>query len=110
MAEETIYKLTLEGDNTVRTIFDRFYIINKSDPHLTDDDRKIIEKYMCELVNEDVRAGKDGFLIFRGTKKKRFTEEQCKEIREDKNLTQRQLAEKYKCSIGTINKIINQKY
>lgn len=97
-----------KNDNTLKQFFDRFYVIPKNGEY-TEEQIEFLNQKAIYPANDKVREGKDGYLIFRGRKKKVLTEEQCKEIRES-NLTQMQLAKQYKVSIGTINKVKNNKY
>ena len=100
--------LKKKNDNTLKQFFDRFYVIAK-DEEYTSDQLEFLKQKTIYPTNDEVREGKDGFIVFRGTKKKILTEEQCKEIRES-DLTQMELSKKYKVSIGTINKVKNNKY
>mgnify|MGYP004645427619 CR=1 FL=1 len=107
--KDIIYKMTLENDNTIKTFFERFYVIAKNNEFLTEENKKFLEAFSCELVDDKVKEGKDGFLVFRGKKPKKLNETQCKEIRES-NLTQMELSKLYGVSVGTINKVKNNKY
>lgn len=107
MTEEKVYSLR-EGSKTLKQFFDRFYCIPK-DLKFTKEQLEFLKANAIYPTHEDIKSGRNGYITFRGKKPKRFTEEQCKEIRES-NLTQMELSKKYKCSVGTINKIINQKY
>lgn len=107
MTEEKVYSLR-EGSKTLKQFFDRFYCIPKEDNY-TKEQLEFLKANAIYPTDESVRSGKNGYITFRGTKPKRFTEEQCKEIRES-NLTQMELSKKYNCSVGTINKIKNNKY
>lgn len=109
MSNKDDYNLVLENDKTVKQLFERFYIIRKNDENLTDEHKKIIEKYMCYLEDETVIQGKNGYLVYRGVKSKLLTLEQQQEIKES-ILTQKRLAEIYKVSVATINKVKNNKY
>ena len=97
-----------KNDNTLKQFFDRFYVIAK-DGEYTEDQIEFLKQKTIYPTNDKVREGKDGYLVFRGTKNKVLTEEQCKEIRES-DLTQMELSKQYKVSIGTINKVKNNKY
>lgn len=109
MSNKDDYNLVLENDKTVKQLFERFYIIRKNDENLTDEHKKIIEKYMCYLEDETVIKGKNGYLVYRGKKTKLLTIEQQQEIKES-TLTQGELAEIYKVSPSTISKVKNNKY
>ena len=100
--------LEKKNDNTLKQFFDRFYVIPK-DKAYTNDQLEFLKQKTIHLMNNEVKTGKDGYLVFRGRKKKVLTEEQCKEIRES-DLTQMELSKQYKVSIGTINKVKNNKY
>lgn len=114
--EDNIYDLIIysedplkkKNDNTLKQFFDRFYVIAK-DGEYTSEQIEFLKQKTIYPTNDKVREGRDGFIVFRGTKKKILTEEQCKEIRES-NLTQMELSKIYKVSIGTINKVKNNKY
>lgn len=106
MTNKDSYNLVLHNDKTIKQLFERFYIIRKDDEGLTDQDRVIIEKYMCEL-NDGV--GEKTYIIKQGRKPKKLTEEQQKEIKES-TLTQRELGRIYNVSASTINKVKNNKY
>lgn len=97
-----------KNDNTLKQFFDRFYVIPK-DKAYTNEQLEFLKQKTIHLIHDEVKTGKDGFIVFRGTKKKILTEEQCNEIRES-DLTQMELSKKYKVSIGTINKVKNNKY
>ena len=99
---------SLEKDNTLKQFFDRFYVIPKNGEY-TSGQIEFLKQKAIYPANDKVREGKDGYLIFRGRKKKILTEEQCKEIRKS-NLTQMKLSEIYGVSVGTINKVKNNKY
>lgn len=109
MSNEDDCNLVLKNDKTVKQLFERFYIIKKDNEKLTAEHRAIIEKYVCTLRDQKVIDGKDGYLVCPGMKPKLLTEEQQKRIKES-TLTQRQLAEIYKVSVSTINKVKNNKY
>lgn len=101
--------LEKKSDNTLKQFFDRFYVIPKEDGDYTNEQIEFLKQKTIHLMNNEVKTGRDGFIVFRGTKKKVLTEEQCNEIRES-NLTQMELSKQYKVSIGTINKVKNNKY
>ena len=98
-----------KSDNTLKQLFDRFYIIPKGDKAYTNEQIEFLKQKTIHLIHDEVKEGRNGFIVFRGTKKKILTEDQCKEIRES-DLTQMELSKQYKVSIGTINKVKNNKY
>lgn len=98
-----------KSDNTLKQLFDRFYIIPKDKADYTNEQIEFLKQKTIHLTHDEVKQGRNGFIVFRGRKKKVLTEEQCREIRES-NLTQMKLSEIYKVSIGTINKVKNNKY
>lgn len=104
-----IYPIILENDNSLKQLFDRFYVIPK-DYSINPDDRLILEKYQAHLVNEFVAAGKNGYIVFRGKKPKKLTDLDVQRIKNDTQLTQRELALKYNVGVAVINKIKNNKY
>lgn len=105
-----VYKLVTDDDNSLKQLFDRFYVIPKDYKIITDSDREMLEKYRVSLINQLVSEGKNGYIVFRGRKPKKLTPEQIAEIKADSTSTLRQLAFKYGCSHGTIGKIKNGKY
>lgn len=107
---KTICKITLENDNSLKQLFDRFYVIPKSHYKLTVEDREILERYMSRLSSEAVASGLNGYIVFRGRKPKKLTLEQIQEIKADTTSTQRELAFKYDVGNATINKVKNNKY
>ena len=107
--EKKIYRMTIDGDNSLKQFFERFYVIPK-EINMSDSDRAVMEKYYTVLANEYVSVGKNGYIVFRGKKPKKLTSEQIAEIKLDTKSTQRELAFKYDCSHATINKIKNNKY
>lgn len=98
-----------KNDNTLKQFFNRFYVIPKKDEEYTEDQIEFLKQKTIHLIHDEVKAGRDGFIVFRGRKNKVLTEEQCNEIRES-DLTQMELSKKYKVSVGTINKVKNNKY
>jgi phage terminase large subunit len=108
--EGKLYTVTSENDNSLKQLFDRFYVIPKDYSVITDADRKIIEHYNSRLVNDLVASGKNGYIVFRGKKPKKLTLQQIEEIKTDGSSTQRELAFKYDVGVATINKIKNGKY
>ncbi|NFE13779.1 hypothetical protein FC753_17625 [Clostridium botulinum] len=107
--EKKIYRMTVDGDNSLKQFFERFYVIPKEIVS-NDSDQNVMEKYCTSLVNEYVAMGKNGYIVFRGKKPKKLTSEQIAEIKLDIKSTQRELAFKYDVSATTINKIRNDKY
>lgn len=100
------YELVLEGDNTLKQFFERFYVIPK-DLNWTDEELVFFSKYSFELSDPRVRAGKDGYIVER--KGKKLSDEEVQIIKNDSG-SQRAKAKKYGLSVGTINKIMNNKY
>lgn len=100
------YDLVLEGDNTLKQFFERFYVIPK-DLDLEDQEIKTLEKYKFELSDPQVRAGKNGYIVERKVKK--LSAEQVEQIKNDTG-SYRSKAKKYNLSLGTISKIMNDKY
>ncbi|WP_154698225.1 hypothetical protein [Clostridium botulinum] len=104
-----ICRIVENDDNSLKQMFDRFYVIPK-DWVADADDKLVMEKYCTVLSNEYVAMGRNGYIVFRGKKPKKLTPEQIAEIKSDTVSTQRELALKYNCSHATINKIKNNKY
>jgi len=110
MGKGKTYSLTSNGDNSIKQLFDRFYVIPKDYSVITDSDRLILEKYYTTLANDLVAIGKNGYIVFRGKKRKKLTSDQIQDIKSDNVSTQRALAFKYDVGVATINKIKNDKY
>lgn len=108
--DNKVYPIVLENDNSLKQMFDRFYVIPKDYSVITPEDKIILEKYQSRLANQHVAMGKNGYIVFRGKKPKKLTASQIEEIKADTTSTQRELAFKYDCSHGTIGKIKNNKY
>lgn len=104
--DEVIYDLVLEGDNTLKTFFERFFVIPK-DLNYTDEELKFLRSLEFELSDPRVRAGKDGYIVER--KGKKLSDEEVEIIKNDTG-SYRERAKKYKLSLGTISKIMNDKY
>lgn len=106
MSECKYYDLVLENDNTLKTFFERFYVIPREGKEWGEDERRFLEENRIELSGEQAREGENGYIVFRKYKVN-------KQIAQDiKNApgTQREKAEMYGLSIGTINRIMNDKY
>lgn len=100
------YDLILDGDNTLKTFFERFYVVPKDIP-LTDEEKKFLESRGVYLIGDNTKVGKDGYIVFR--KNKKLNQEQVQQIKNDVG-SYRSLAKKYNVSVGTISKIKNGKY
>ena len=112
MSEDKVkYDLVQKNDNTLKSFFDKFYVIPKDpkDRMYTDVEIASFKKNEIILSDENVRNGLDGYIVCRGKKKKVFTEKQIQEIQES-NLSYRKLSEKFNVSIGTISRVKNNKY
>lgn len=107
VGKEKIYKLTVKGDNTLKTFFDRFYILPKEGKEWGNSEKTFLEQNKLVLSNEKVANGKNGYIVF--TREKLLTPEDVAVIKNDTG-TQREKAKKYGLSVGTINKIMNDKY
>lgn len=104
--KEKIYRLTTE-DKTIKQFFDRFYCIPK-EVKTTKEIKKFLENNSLVPIDDDVRNGKNGYIVFRKNKKK-LSQEEIEKIKNDTG-SYRSKADKYKISIGTISKIMNDKY
>lgn len=103
---EVIYQLVLDGDNTLKTFFERFFVIPK-DLNYTDEELKFLQSLEFELTDPRIRAGKDGYIVER--KGKKLSDEEVEIIKNDTG-SYRAKAKKYNLSVGTISKIMNDKY
>ena len=106
MEVEKIYSMVLENDKTLKQFFDRFYVLPK-DIECNEEQRIFLEQNKLVLIGEDVISGKNGDIVERPAKK--LTKEQVEIIKNDTG-SQREKANKYNVSVGTINKIMNDKY
>lgn len=104
--DDITYSVVLENDNTLKQFFDRFYVIPK-DLKCSDEELEFLEKYSFELSDPKVREGKDGYIVER--KGKKLSAEQVEQIKNDIG-SYRAKAKKYKVSVGTISKIMNDRY
>lgn len=100
------YPLTVGKDNTIKQFVDRFYIVPR-DSNFTEEERKFLEKNSCHISDPIIAAGKNGYIVQR--KGKKLTKEQVKIIKNDTG-SYRAKAKKYNLSLGTISKIMNDKY
>lgn len=100
-------KLRLDTDKTLKQLFDRFYLIPK-DKEFSKEELQLLNKHSVAPTHEEVKNGKNGYIVFRNTNKK-LTKEQAEIIKNDTGSV-RAKAEKYKISIGTVSKIMNDKY
>lgn len=106
MEEGKIYSIVLENDKTLKQFFERFYVLPK-DINYSKDKHDFLEANKFVLRGEDVINGKNGYIVERPSKK--LTREQVEIIKNDTG-SQRSKANKYGLSVGTINKIMNNKY
>lgn len=100
------YSLTIAGDNTFKQFMNRFYVIPK-ELKFTDEQQKFLDEYSCYIVDPDIAAGKNCYIVQR--KGKKLTKEQVETIKNDTGSC-RAKAKKYNLSVGTISKIMNDKY
>lgn len=101
-------KLILDNDNSIKTISKRFYIIPKISPG---DVPAVIYDYLQEhCLAIDNHIINNGYVVVRGRKKKSLTSEQVEEILSDSMHTQKELAEIYNVSVGTINRVKKGEY
>lgn len=104
--ERETYSLTVGKDNTIKQFVERFYILPR-DNSFTEEQRKFLEENSCYISNPIIAAGKNGYIVFR--KGKKLSAEQVEQIKNDTG-SYRVKAKKYKLSLGTISKIMNNKY
>lgn len=107
MGKKETYLLTVKGDNTLKTFFDRFYILPKEGKEWGKAEKEFLEKNKLFLINPKVANGENGYIIF--AKEKLLSPEDVAIIKNDTG-TQREKAKRYGLSVGTINKIMNDKY
>ena len=100
------YSLTNGKDNTVKQFVDRFYIIPR-DKNFTEQQRKFLEENSCYISDPEIASGKNGYIVQRRGKK--LTNEQVSAIKNDTG-SYRAKVKKYNLSLGTISKIMNDKY
>lgn len=100
------YDLVLENDNTLKTFFERFYVIPKEGEEWGEKERKFLEQNKIVLTGEFTKHGKNGYIVFRRIK---VNKEIAQAIKNEPG-TQREKAKRYGLSVGTINKIMNDKY
>lgn len=100
------YPLTVGKDNTIKQFVERFYIVPR-DMSFTEEEKNFLEKYSCYISNPIIAAGKNGYIVQRRGKK--LTKGQVEIIKNDTG-SYRAKAKKYNLSLGTISKIMNDKY
>jgi len=108
--KERYYSLVSENDNSLKQLFDRFYVIPKDSSFVSAEDKVILEKYHLRLLNQLVSEGGNGYIVFIGKKPKKLGLKDIDAIFSDNISTQRELAFKYNVGVATINKIKNGKY
>ena len=111
MDKNEVYRITLKNDKTLKQMVDRYYIIPREPIgySFTEDEKAFLQSKALFPSATEVKEGKNGYIVFRGKKPKKLTEQQIQEIQEN-NLSQRQLAKIYKVSPATINRVKNNKY
>lgn len=107
--EATKYKMVLDNDKTVKQFFERFYVIPKEPKNYQwePNEKIFLEAHSLDLVEELEILGKDGYIVTR--KKKIFKPEEVERIKNEPG-SYRAKAKKYKVSLGTIYKIMRDKY
>lgn len=105
------YNIILKDNKSLKQFFERFFVLpkNPKEYKYTKEELNMLKLRTLKPICDEVKQGLNGYIVFRGVKNKKLTEQQVKEI-QDSNLSQRKLAEKYKVSVGTINKVKNNKY
>ncbi|MDO5040113.1 helix-turn-helix domain-containing protein [Clostridium sp.] len=106
-----IYNITLKDDKSLKQFFQRFYILPKkpNSYNYTNKELEILKLRSLKPTCKEVKQGLNGYIVFRGVKNKKLTEQQVKDI-QNSNLSQRKLAKEYNVSVGTINRVKNNKY
>lgn len=104
-----IYPVVLENDKSLKQFMDRFYVLAREPKgyDYTEQEKSFLEKYCLELTDPKEKEGKDGFIVYR--KKKKFKPEEVKKIKSEPG-SYREKAKKYNVSLGTIYKIMRDKY
>lgn len=105
--EEKTYPITLENDKTLKQFFDRFYVISK-DIECTKEQKEFLAANHLQPIDKNIREGINGYIVRRKNIKK-LSSEEVEKIKNDIG-SYRSKAKKYKVSIGTISKIMNNKY
>lgn len=111
MSNDKGYKLIVDGKHKVEHFFQRFYVIPK-DINLNDVKpgttiKEFLELHSLNIVNEEIKQ--KTYIVMQGKKPKRLNQEQIQIIK-DSDKSQRALAKEFNCSVGTINKVKNNKY
>lgn len=103
------YPIVLEDDKSLKQFMDRFYVLAREPKGYayTEEEKKFLEKYCLELSEPREREGKDGFIVYR--KKKKFKPEEVQRIKNEPG-SYREKAKKHNVSLGTIYKIMRDKY
>lgn len=103
------YPIVLENDKSLKQFMERFYVLPREPKGYTytEEQKKFLEENFLVLTEELTREGKDGFIVYR--KKKKFKPEEVERIKNDTG-SYRSKAKKYKVSLGTIYKIMKDKY
>ena len=112
MSEDKVkYNLVQKNDNTLKSFFNKFYVIPKhpKDRIYTDVEIASFKKNEIILSDENIRNGLDGYIVRRGKRPRKLSNKQVQEIKES-NLSYRKLSEKFNVSIGTIFRVKNNKY
>lgn len=109
--ENKKYDVIVDNKHKLEHFFDRFYVIPK-DINLNDIEpgttiKEFLELNSLNIINEELKQ--KAYIVMQGKKKKRLNQEQIKAIKES-NKTYRQISKEFKISLGTINKVKNDKY
>lgn len=106
MEDTKQYDIVLKDDNTLKTFFERFYVLPNEGKEWSEEELKFLQAHRLAPVSENTKNGKNGYIVFR---KMKVNKEIIEKIKSDTG-TQREKAKKYGLSVGTINKIMNDKY
>ena len=105
LSDRVFYPL-YEGKNTLKSFYEYNYVIPRC-ADMPKEVREFLEKNSFVLTEEEHANGENGYIVFRP--KKKLTKEQVEIIKNDTG-SYRAKAKKYNLSLGTISKIMNDKY
>ncbi|EGT3607972.1 hypothetical protein FKF97_16500 [Clostridium perfringens] len=113
MGEKKTYNYSLcdDKDNTIKQFFERHWVIPKNPENykFSKEEEQFLKKHMVMPISENVLDGKNGYIVFRGRRPRKLTEDMIKQI-QSSDLSQRALAKIYNVSVATINKAKKGEY